>query len=1076
MIEDRLRGQARQHKESVRPDKRGQVEELEERLGAALTTLKSSKLGKGALYQLPWYMIIGPPGSGKTTLLRESSLTFPDQAHGRGVRGVGGTRNCDWWFTDNGILLDTAGRYTTQDEDRNEWFTFLDMLKKSRPQKPVNGAIIAISIADIIQSDEVQLAEHATKIRERVAELTQKLEVIFPIYLLFSKCDLLDGFVETFGGYDKKERAQTWGFATPNEGSKDSQIASQFDAEFTALEERLAAARLRNLAAAKSKHKKAKIFSFPMQFALIRKRLHSFLSQLEQENPYAESSSIRGCYFTSGTQEGQPLDQVLASMREASGLTEELESNVEEAVDTKAYFIDDLFTQVVFPDKDLARSSAKAQKQRNMLRKGGVIASIAAGALAVVALVWSFASHHTQSGRSEEVYKAAFEWQANEESVKDEERLYKGPTGSSFEELRRLFEDLHENYVSITPELMGKSNLIYERRIRQLYVQKLKATFLTPIKERLEQSLVEFVESEGMKDSDVKKWSNRLACYKTLTGKLTLPDPIFINEYLANEDLWVWPGEDRTTEAAKRHLNTFTECVISASNGDWEGDPKSVTIESAQKKVEQGDIVLATFQEVIAEQALDKGAPWSEILENKQATAFLDDGITIKKVFATNANLDESFDRAGQRIDEDNGAEALKELRKTKAIAAWKNKLATMRAPRKVNLEEALRYFEALTDPANSIYLDACDRTAEELNRLLPDDKEIEFDREQLKGVIKQINDLKEPVSEVLSSGLGEYGNRVVADAIDGAAKLNAFVKAAKKVEKDIAAACEKERIDPELGPSLEAALIGSITSLYWALASEIADESKSYWMDSDAKENRGYELAEMSKLFPFVKDFKAEGVDTGRFNAVFKKGGELDKADQWITDLEKVLERIQLGGISPEFTADRDKVDAIQRALFQQGLSAGCAIKVLLERPGNCDATVFTLGDKELVVKRRETEDLPWNSTMSASIELRKYQFLDQKVDTEIAEESSWGFLRLLASGTPSEKPLNYQDNLYNWTEWDQFRHPRTNESLARGDGDQAVKPTAKLHFRTEAKPNPFVPEFFTHTFATEVFRGPNK
>ena len=33
----------------------------------------------------------------------------------RSVRGVGGTRNCDWWFTDEAVLIDTAGRYTTQD-------------------------------------------------------------------------------------------------------------------------------------------------------------------------------------------------------------------------------------------------------------------------------------------------------------------------------------------------------------------------------------------------------------------------------------------------------------------------------------------------------------------------------------------------------------------------------------------------------------------------------------------------------------------------------------------------------------------------------------------------------------------------------------------------------------------------------------------------------------------------------------------------------------------------------------------------------------------------------------------------
>lgn len=72
------------------------------------------------LYELPWYVFIGAPGSGKTTALINSGLRFPlaEGTGGHQVKGVGGTRNCDWWFSDEAVLLDTAGRYTTQDSDR----------------------------------------------------------------------------------------------------------------------------------------------------------------------------------------------------------------------------------------------------------------------------------------------------------------------------------------------------------------------------------------------------------------------------------------------------------------------------------------------------------------------------------------------------------------------------------------------------------------------------------------------------------------------------------------------------------------------------------------------------------------------------------------------------------------------------------------------------------------------------------------------------------------------------------------------------------------------------------------------
>lgn len=99
--------------------------------------------------------LTGPPGAGKSTLLMESGLNFPAMGQGpRGVRGIGGTRNCDWWFTEEAILLDTAGRYTTQDDDRAEWDEFLQLLKKTRRQSPINGALVVVSVEDLLAMSE----------------------------------------------------------------------------------------------------------------------------------------------------------------------------------------------------------------------------------------------------------------------------------------------------------------------------------------------------------------------------------------------------------------------------------------------------------------------------------------------------------------------------------------------------------------------------------------------------------------------------------------------------------------------------------------------------------------------------------------------------------------------------------------------------------------------------------------------------------------------------------------------------------------------------------------------------------
>jgi type VI secretion system protein ImpJ len=116
-IEKALNAQADEHARTVRPEQQAEVRAMQAEVTRAIASLKSSKLGKSgaeALYALPWYVIIGPPGSGKTTALRNSGLQFPYASQsGGGVKGVGGTRNCEWWLTNEAVLLDTAGRYMT---------------------------------------------------------------------------------------------------------------------------------------------------------------------------------------------------------------------------------------------------------------------------------------------------------------------------------------------------------------------------------------------------------------------------------------------------------------------------------------------------------------------------------------------------------------------------------------------------------------------------------------------------------------------------------------------------------------------------------------------------------------------------------------------------------------------------------------------------------------------------------------------------------------------------------------------------------------------------------------------------
>ena len=165
------------------PTQREETEAIRKRMLEAIGTIKTSKLGQlsgdAALYELPWYMIIGNPAAGKSTAIANSGLQFPF-ADSKIVQGIGGTRNCDWFFTTDGILLDTAGRYSVNDEDRAEWFGFLSLLKKHRKRAPINGIIIAVSIAELTGSRPEFAINLAKNLRQRVQELTENWKCTRP--------------------------------------------------------------------------------------------------------------------------------------------------------------------------------------------------------------------------------------------------------------------------------------------------------------------------------------------------------------------------------------------------------------------------------------------------------------------------------------------------------------------------------------------------------------------------------------------------------------------------------------------------------------------------------------------------------------------------------------------------------------------------------------------------------------------------------------------------------------------------------------------------------------------------------
>ncbi|NYZ16706.1 type VI secretion system membrane subunit TssM [Azospirillum sp. RWY-5-1] len=385
------------------PDLRASVDELDgvrERAEDALKRLRTQRFGSRwtgrYAYQLPWYLVIGAPGSGKTTAIAEAGLATSAVAGGRPVQGMGGTRTCDWWFTDRAVLIDTAGRYTTQDSraavDGRVWNGLLDILREHRPRQPINGVIVTISLADLATWSHAERRAQALALRQRLGELRRHLGLRLPVYALCTKADLVAGFAAFFDFLPQEERDQVWGasFATDDRraamasgtsarasGRVAGPVAERVRGAMAGLLRRLDERMFERLHQEPDQERRSAAFGFPAQLSALEGPLEELLATACEPEPGEEAVMLRGVYFTSARQGGPAVDRVVTGLAA-------LAPAAQEPVETGSFFLRRLLPEVVFPEANLAgldRETARRRRLADGLALGGTLAAALAFAL-----------------------------------------------------------------------------------------------------------------------------------------------------------------------------------------------------------------------------------------------------------------------------------------------------------------------------------------------------------------------------------------------------------------------------------------------------------------------------------------------------------------------------------------------------------------------------------------------------------------------------------------------------------------------------------------------------------------------
>ncbi len=464
---------------------------LRTRMVEAIRTIKTSKLGqtsgKAALYELPWYMVIGNPSAGKSSAILNSGLRFPFADKGNAViQGVGGTRNCDWFFTTEGIILDTAGRYSVEegDRDRKEWFGFLDLLKKYRPKAPINGIIVTASIPELIGNRPEFAINLAKNLRQRVQELTERLEIFAPVYVLFTKADLVTGFTDFFADSDKTERDRVWGATLPYELDEKQDVIALFNERFDELYLGLKEISVARIATSRNASSSPTVMIFPLEFMAIKPALRSFLATLFASNPFQYKPVFRGFYFTSALQEGavRSLSTERIAARFSLKLTEEFTAP-KELHSQNGFFLRDLFSKVIFADKGTVRQFSSPTKIK--LRYAMFFSFVVVLGLLLGGWTWSYLGNRHLTENVEADLDKAVKLQAGDPSLKTRFEAM----GILQDRIEQLHKFRNDRPLSLSLGLY-QGNLLEDRLVAE-YFRGIKKLMLAPVAANLQAFLRE---------------------------------------------------------------------------------------------------------------------------------------------------------------------------------------------------------------------------------------------------------------------------------------------------------------------------------------------------------------------------------------------------------------------------------------------------------------------------------------------------------------------------------------------------------------------------------------------------------
>ena len=545
--------------------------ELQERWKEAVGTLRKSHLKKqgNPLYVLPWYLVVGESGSGKTTSLSSAKLASPFADSAR-TSGISGTRNCDWWFLENAIVVDTAGRYTIPvngEPDKEEWQKLLSLLVKYRRREPLNGLIVTVAADKLVGAGRDALEEEGRTIRRRIDEMMRVLGVKFPVYVLVTKCDLIQGMNSFCGQLPEGSLKQPMGMINQK---LSTDIAAFVESAMNTVSKRLRNMRLLLLYQLESRQTDPALLLYPEEFEGMKPGLETFMKTLFGHNPYQETPILRGLYFSSGRQEGSPWSTFSRKL----GMVDEKEVLPGTA---RGLFLHDFFAKILPRDRNLLTPTKRALEWSALTGNLGLTAWIVLCVALCGLLSFSFVKNlRTIGGVSAEFQKMP---------VLRGEIAADLTASDHFRQQILKVEEQNRNWW--IPRFGLRESLHVEKGLKERYCRQFREGYLQPLDRRLTDTLRALPPSVG--DDAYASYVIHIARRINLLRASLERNGL---EAMGNKPQPAWLLASRETQAAAAEANrTYGE--LNQHYLAWRMDPDETRREIAALQAQLGQLYAA---------------------------------------------------------------------------------------------------------------------------------------------------------------------------------------------------------------------------------------------------------------------------------------------------------------------------------------------------------------------------------------------------------------------------------------------------------------------------------------------------